>query len=117
MAPGIYFSDLDNQVVRKVTTAGTISTVAGNGSTGYSGTGGPATSASLDGPNGLAFDAAGNLYIAETNNNRVMKVSGGTISVYAGSGVDSLTASVGNALTLPLSSPAGLVFDAAGTSM
>jgi uncharacterized protein (TIGR03437 family) len=113
-AGNIYFSDSNFQVVRKITPAGTISTVAGNGNTGYSGTGGPATSASLNGPNGLAFDAAGNLYIAETNNSRVMKVSGGTISVYAGSGVDSLTASVGNALTLPLSTPAGLAFDAAG---
>jgi trimeric autotransporter adhesin len=113
-AGNLYFSDSNFQVVRKVTPAGTISTIAGNGNTGYSGTGGPATSASLNGPNGLAFDAAGNLYIAETNNNRVMKVSGGTISLYAGSGENYLTASTGNAATLPLSSPAGLVFDAAG---
>ena len=110
----LYISDSVNNVVRKVTASGTISTFAGNGKTGYTGTNGPAIGASLNAPNGLALDAAGNLYIAETNNNRVMKVSAGTITVYAGNGVNSLSASTGTALTLPLSSPAGLAFDTAG---
>jgi uncharacterized protein (TIGR03437 family) len=109
----LYIADSAFNVVRKVTSAGTISTIAGTGTSGYTGTG-PATSANLNGPSGLALDAAGNLYISETNNNRVMKVSGGIISVYAGSGMNSLSASAGNALGLPLSSPAGLAFDAAG---
>jgi len=113
-AGNLYISDTNFQVVRKVATNGTITTVAGNGNTGSSGIGGPATSASLNGPGGLAVDSSGNIYIADTNNNRVLKVSNGTISIYAGNGKNSLSATAGTATTLPLSSPAGLVLDAAG---
>jgi sugar lactone lactonase YvrE len=76
-AGNLYISDSDANVVRMVTPAGAISTVAGNGTAGYSGNNGPAASASLNGPKGLAVDAVGNLYIADSNNNRVRKVSGG----------------------------------------
>jgi len=61
----IYLTDLGNQRVRMVNTAGIVSTVAGNGSWGYSGDGHPATAAELDFPNGLWVDAAGNIYISE----------------------------------------------------
>ena len=57
-----------------------ISTFAGNGTAGFGGDGGAATSAQLNGPQGLAVDSAGNLYIADTQNQRVRKVSGGNIS-------------------------------------
>ncbi len=70
----IFIADYINQVVRKVTPAGIITTVAGNGTQGYSGDGGPAISAQLNYPNGTAFDAAGNLYIADNGNNRIRKV-------------------------------------------
>jgi hypothetical protein len=65
----------------------TISTIAGNGIAGYSGDGGPATSAALNDPYGVAVDAAGNLYIADDANNRIRKVAtNGTITTVAGTG-------------------------------
>ena len=70
----LYIADAANNRVRKVDTNGLISTVAGNGNTNYSGDGGPATSASLFWPGDVAFDAAGNLYIADAGNNRIRKV-------------------------------------------
>ncbi|MBZ5626001.1 MAG: hypothetical protein LAQ69_46030 [Acidobacteriia bacterium] len=83
----LYISDVGNNRVRKVFSDGTIKTVAGNGSSGYAGDGGPATSAGLNSPAGIAVDASGNLYIADVGNNRVRKVfSDGTIKTVAGNG-------------------------------
>src|SRR5580658_9227434 len=66
---------------------GTIQTFAGNGSTGFAGDGGPATSAALNYPKGVALDTAGNLYIADIDNSRVRKVTAaGIISTVAGNG-------------------------------
>lgn len=67
----LYVADIGHSLIRKVTPAGIVSTVAGNGTQGYGGDNGPATSAALNGPGGLAVDAAGNVYIADTQNNRV----------------------------------------------
>jgi hypothetical protein len=76
-AGNIYISEPDNfHSVRKVNTAGIISTVAGSGTAGFSGDGGPATSAKLSFPEGLALDSAGNLFIADANNHRIRRVSG-----------------------------------------
>jgi uncharacterized protein (TIGR03437 family) len=84
-AGNLYISDWYNSRVRKVTPQGIISTVAGNGKPGYSGDGGSATSASLYVPTGLAIDSASNLYIADTINNAVRKVTPqGIISTVAG---------------------------------
>jgi len=74
-AGNLYIADGANNVVRKVTPAGYISTYAGTGTAGYSGDGSAATSAELSAPWGLAFDASGNLYIGDTGNNRVRKVT------------------------------------------
>src|SRR5207249_2097433 len=74
-AGNLYIADLGNARVRKVTPGGTISTYAGSGSFGFSGAGGPATAAPLHGPYALALDPAGNLYIADTYNNRIRKVT------------------------------------------
>lgn len=71
----VYISDGINHVVRKVDTAGIISTVAGTGTGGFSGDNGPATAAELDAPEGIAVDAIGNLYIADSKNYRVRKVT------------------------------------------
>jgi hypothetical protein len=74
--------------VRKISPSGTITTVAGTGTAGYSGDGGPATQARLSCPIDLALDAAGNLYIADYSNDRIRKVDqSGTIAAVAGSGV------------------------------
>jgi len=70
----LYISDSNNYVVRKVDTGGIITTYAGNGVDGYSGDGGPATSAEMSSPAGIASDAKGNLYIADTYNNVLRKV-------------------------------------------
>lgn len=71
----IYIADAGNQRIRKVNVSGTISTFAGTGTTGYSGDGGPATSAKLASPNGVGVDASGNVYIADEGNNRIRKIS------------------------------------------
>jgi sugar lactone lactonase YvrE len=69
-AGNLYIADLDNSVIRKVSkSSGMISTVAGTGAAGYSGDGGPATTAELSYPNGVALDASGNIYIADQDNN------------------------------------------------
>lgn len=91
----VYFSDLNNQRVRKINAAGIISTVAGSGTVvasagtagGFSGDGGQATNARLNSPHGVAVDRAGNLYIADTTNNRIRKVdTAGIITTVAGNG-------------------------------
>ena len=75
-AGNLYIGDTFNNVIRKVNTSGTITTVAGNGTAGYSGDGSPATSAELNQPDGVALDSAGNLYIADTKNSVIRKLSG-----------------------------------------
>ena len=83
----LYIADSENHRVRKVDTSGIITTVAGNGTAGYSGDGGPATNASLRAPNGVAVDASGNLYIADSANSRIRKVdTSGIITTVAGPG-------------------------------
>ena len=67
-----------------------ITTVAGNGTPGFSGDNGPATSAQLFYPLGVAADSAGNLYIADTGNSRIRKVSNGVITTVAGNGTSGL---------------------------
>jgi trimeric autotransporter adhesin len=109
----LYFADTGNQRVRKIV-SGTISTVAGNGTAGYSGDGGSATSANLNSPSALAFDSAGNLYIADYSNNVVRKVSNGVISTYAGSGLQAYVGDGGRATAAGLNGPQGLAFDASG---
>lgn len=88
----VYISDYGNATVRKVTSAGTISTVAGTGTWGFSGDGGAATKANLASPYGLAVDTAGNLYISDTGNSNIRKVgSDGTIqTVVSGVGPESI---------------------------
>lgn len=84
----IYYSDSNQNVVRRIDSNGLVRTVAGNGTTGYSGNGGPATSAQLDGPNSIAVSGS-NLYIAEIDNNVVRRVdANGTISLVAGDTID-----------------------------
>lgn len=83
----IYFSDLFNYCVRKVDTDGIITTVAGNGTSNYSGDGGPATQASIDNPTSVAIGPDGSIYIESTNDGRIRKVdASGIITTVAGKG-------------------------------
>jgi hypothetical protein len=86
-AGNMYIADGGDNRIRKVDTSGNITTYAGNGTAGYSGDGGPALAASMNGPGRLAIDAAGNLYIAEGGNAIIRKVdASGNISTVAGNG-------------------------------
>jgi sugar lactone lactonase YvrE len=101
--------------VCKVGTNGLITTVAGNGTEGYSGDGGPATNAALSTPRGLAVDAAGNLFIADLNNNRVRKVdTSGVITTIAGNGSTSFSGDGGLAINASLSHPSSVAVDSSG---
>ena len=114
-AGNLYIADRNNHRIRKVSPAGVISTVAGNGAYSYSGDGGPATSASLHGPHGVAVDAASNLYIADRDNERVRRVSaGGTITTVAGNGAYEFSGDGGPATSASLQGPRGVAGDAAG---
>ena len=79
-----------------------ITTVAGNGTPGFSGDNGPATSAQLNDPYGVAVDSAGNLYIADTDNNRIRKVSNGVITTVAGNGTPGYSGDNGPATSAQL---------------
>jgi hypothetical protein len=86
----IFFSDTGNQRIRKVDkgtgggAGGVITTVAGNGTAGYSGDGGPATAAKVNTPTGIVVTSGGNIYFADTGNNVVREISGGVITTVAG---------------------------------
>ena len=111
----IYFSDHLNHRVRKVDPSGIITTVAGNGTAGFSGDGGPATSAQLSSPQGMTFDVAGNLYFGETGNNRVRKIgTTGIITTVAGTGTPGYSGDAGPATGADLNSPAGIHLDPTG---
>jgi sugar lactone lactonase YvrE len=112
-AGNLYIADRENNCVRKVSN-GVITTVAGNGVGGYSGDGGPATSAELDGPQGVAVDSAGNLYIADSFNMRVREVSDGVITTVAGNGNWGYSGDGGPATSAELYGPSGVAVDSAG---
>jgi trimeric autotransporter adhesin len=109
----LYIADQSNSRIRKVS-EGTITTVAGTGTGGFTGDGGPATAAQLSYPRGVAVDAAGNLYIADDANLRIRKVSGGTITTVAGNGSFGFSGDGGAATAAQLFYPMGVAVDAAG---
>jgi hypothetical protein len=113
----LYLSDAGNQRIRKVAAgSGIISTVAGNGAFGFSGDNVAATATSLNSPAGVALDSAGNLYIADSNNNRIRKVDVGTgiITTVAGNGSYGYTGDTGAASAARLARPSGISMDGAG---
>ena len=117
-AGNIYISDDGNNVIRKITkSTGIITTIAGNGIAGYSGDNGLATSAKLNDPSiGIAFDAAGNFYIADDGNNVIRKVTvaTGIITTVAGNGTNGYTGDNGPATSATLNGPEGVAVDALG---
>lgn len=111
----IYITDYSNSVIRKVTTAGIISTIAGTGIAGSIGDGGPATSAQLNQPWGTTIDAAGNLYILDMMNHKIRKVSSvGIISTFAGTGSSGFSGDGGPATAAMFNQPSGMTFDSTG---
>ena len=116
-AGNLFIADLNNNRVREVDKAtGDIITVAGNGTAGYSGDNGPATAAELNGPNSIAVDSAGNLFIADPGNERIREVvkSTGAIITIAGNGTAGFSGDGGSAIAAELDSPRGLAVDSAG---
>jgi hypothetical protein len=113
---GMYISDTSNHVIRKVDAAGIISTVAGDNALGpgYSGDNGPATAAQLFYPMGLYLAANGDLFIADSYNNRVRKLSNGVISTVAGVGVSGTAGDGGLATAAQLMAPYGVAGDSYG---
>jgi uncharacterized protein (TIGR03437 family) len=112
----LYIADLGNNRVRKVSTGGTITTLAGNGTSAFSGDGGQAVNAELSYPQGVAADAAGNIYIADTLNFRVrMVTTGGVIATVAGNGTAGYSGDLGQATAAQIASAAGVAVDSAGS--
>ncbi|MBB5315636.1 NHL domain-containing protein [Tunturibacter empetritectus] len=114
-AGNLYFAETGNHVIRKVDTSGNLTTIAGTGTQGFSGDTGPATSATLDSPQGLALDAANNLYLADTHNHRIRRINlaTGLITTIAGS-IPGFSGDGAPALSAQLNLPTGLAIDASG---
>ena len=114
-AGNLFIADDGHNRIRKVDAKGIITTVAGNGSLNYSGDGVAATKTSLYRPTGVAVDAAGNLYIADTNNFRVRKVdTSGIITTIAGTGAIAYAGDGGPAINASFTEPTGVALDSVG---
>jgi trimeric autotransporter adhesin len=123
-AGNVYIVDY-NQRIRKVTPAGIISTVAGNGTAGSSGDNGPATAAQINlatgialSPGGIALDKSGNIYISDYGNSKVrmISVTSGKITTFAGNGTAGSTGDGSPATAAELQNPSGIAFDASGNA-
>jgi len=113
----LYITDTDNYAIRMVSAStGIITTIAGNGTYGYTGDNGPATAAQLGGPQGLALDTSGNLYISDGNNEVIRKVNlnTGIITTFAGSGSYTFGGDGGQALAAGIPYPSVLAVDGTG---
>src|SRR5437879_2175397 len=116
-AGDLFIADSFNARIRRVdATSGIITTVAGNGFRGFNGDGGPATSANLTTPTGIAVDSSGNLFIADTENARIRRVDGATdiITSVAGNGTAGFSGDGGPATSAELYGPLGIAVDSSG---
>ncbi|WP_143106614.1 S-layer homology domain-containing protein [Cohnella sp. OV330] len=114
-AGNLYIADSGNQRIRKIDANGVISTIAGNGTQGYSGDGGPATAAAMNAPIGVALDPQGNLFVSELTNHVIRKIgTDGIVSTVAGDGTAGFAGDGGSAAAARLKSPVGVAADAAG---
>jgi len=109
----VYVADNYNQRIRKITPGGTISTLLGNGTTGYTGDGGPASAATMNKPNGIVLDTAGNMFITEWYNSVVRRVDASTniITTVAGTGTSGYSGDGGPATNAKLGTPGGACLD------
>lgn len=111
----VYFADQSQSVIRRVTD-GTVVIVAGSGTSGFSGDGGPATAARISAPVGVAIGADGSIYFADTSNHRIRRVSpDGTINTVAGSGTAGYSGDGGPAIAARISRPTGLAVGGDGS--
>lgn len=111
----LYISDFGCCTIRKVNSSGIINTIAGNGTQGYSGDGGPATQAQLAYPCKVAVDNTGNIYIPDTQNHRIRKISvAGIITTFAGNGIQGYSGDGGPAISASMSFPGSIVIDNSG---
>ncbi len=110
----MYIADTGNNRIRKVLPNGNIVSIAGNSFAAYAGDGGPALQAELNNPEAVAVDSAGNVYIADTYNHAIRKVTGTVITTIAGTGVAGFSGDGGPASKAKLSHPEGVAVDAAG---
>jgi sugar lactone lactonase YvrE len=114
-AGNILFSEVNNSCIRKISTDGIISTVAGTGVGGYNGDGIPATAAQLSGAGGIAIDISGNIYISDLDNHRIRKVTpSGEIVTIAGTGIAGYSGNNGPATAAQLNEPQGVALDGVG---
>lgn len=114
-AGNMYIADAANRRVRKIDATGIITTIAGNGSLGFAGDGGPATDATLYYPSALAMDAAGNIYLGDAGTRRIRKINtAGIITTIAGNGAIGFSGDGAPATNASFNYVAGLAFDAAG---
>ena len=116
-AGNIYIGDWDNARIRKVdATTGIVTTIAGNGTVGYSGDGGYATNAMIDRPAGMCFDKCGDLYFSMEDSNRVRRIDGvtGIITTVAGNGIQGFAGESGLAVNAELNYPVGVCIDSSG---
>ncbi len=116
-ADNLFIVDALNLRIRRVDAAtGLIATVAGNGAQGSGGDGGPATSAELSLPSRVAVDAAGNVFIADTDNHRIRRVDAvtGVIATVAGDGIDGFSGDGGAATSAQLANPYGVAVGSSG---
>ncbi len=113
----LYIADTDNHRIRTVNSSGLIATLAGTGMGGFSGDGGPGTRARLNRPQGIAVDARGYLYIADTDNHRIrlLDLNSGLIQTVAGTGLGQLDLEEGGGLAVSLNAPHGLALSPTGT--
>jgi hypothetical protein len=112
----VYIADTYNQRIRKVDSNGIITTIAGTGTPGYSGDGGPSTNARLYTPNSIAVDRSNNIYIAEFDNHCIRKIdTSGIISTVIGTGEAGYSGDGGAATAAKLTSPEGIAVDAYGS--
>ena len=111
----VYIADGSNNCVRMVNTSGIISTIAGNGTSAFSGDGGPATAAEMSFPEFVVTDNSGNLYIADNGNGSIRMVnSSGIISTIIGNGTQGYSGDGGQATAAQLNSPGGMSIDGSG---
>jgi uncharacterized protein (TIGR03437 family) len=111
----IYVADSDRHSILRIDSRGNVTGLAGTGTAGFAGDGGPAASAQLNSPSGLAVDSQGNLYIADTGNSRIRMIgSDGAIRTIAGNGMADFNGDGGPALSAAFNTPLGLAVDATG---